>query len=129
MPRLIRIPADLQVPITEVEGKVEFPGLNDFFGPGSLVERVGSGPLRLLGTDNNVPVLVVDEEGRLKQLPYNERATILYVPAASRHRSWIAGDALVVGEGITAEGPDFIGLDDTIGRGNIEDLIAHYRKI
>lgn len=127
MVRAVHIPADPQDTIRDVEVNLE--RLGEFFGPGSLFERVTSGPLRdELGTVDNLPVLVVDEEGRLKSLPYNERATILYVPSASRHSHWIAGDALVLGEGMTAEGPDFLEVGAGVGARPVADLIERYRN-
>jgi hypothetical protein len=72
--------------------------------------------------------MVVDEEGRLNGAAYNERATILYVPGSFREQTWIAGDALIVGEGMTDEGPDFLTLPERIGVGDVVDLIERFRN-
>lgn len=130
MARVVLIPADPQDAIRDVEvPDVRLENLQRLIG-GGYIERVTSGPLRdSASSEDNLPVMVVDEEGRLKHLRYNERATILYVPAASRQMHWIAGDAIVVGEGMTPEGPDFIDLPEDAGARTISDLIEHYRGI
>lgn len=129
MARFVKIPADPKQPIVDVEGSWEYPGLNRLLGV-ELVERVTSAPLMdELGTDESRPILVVDEEGRVTSKPYNERATVLYVPHAARDFAWIAGDALVVGEEMTHDGPDFRGVADHIGSVDIERVIDKYRKI
>lgn len=127
MLRAILIPADEREPLRELttEGTI-VQLINQGIDSNRLIERVSSGPLRELGTIENVPVLVVDEEGRLDHLAPNSRATILYVPTASRLHNFLAGDAIVIGEGMTPDGPDFIGLADHVGVADIEDLITQY---
>lgn len=127
MLRAILIPADEREPLRELTSEVSIAVLlNQGIDSNRYIERVTSGPLRELGTVENMPVLVVDEEGRVDNLPANNRATILYVPSASRLHNYLAGDVLVVGEGMTDEGPDFIGLADHVGVSDIEDLIERY---
>lgn len=51
-------------------------------------------------------IMLVDDEGLLKDSPYNARASIL-----SRCPCGLVGDALVVAEGIVDGEPDVVGLD------------------
>lgn len=110
-----------------IEVTLRYPGLNSLFGEGSLVERVALPRLTdKFGTEDPYPVMVVDEESLLKDLPRNENATRLYVPAPYRDRHMIAGDALIVGEGMTSEGPDFVTLPERVTVEAIEALIETF---
>jgi hypothetical protein len=52
--------------------------------------------------------LVVDDTGVRKGLPVNRRASILY--GTPEHGQPILGDALYLGEEMTPEGVDFVGI-------------------
>lgn len=51
-------------------------------------------------------IMLVDDEGHIRESPYNARASIL-----SRYPCGLVGDALVVGVGPVDGEQDFIGLD------------------
>lgn len=51
-------------------------------------------------------IILVDDEGLLKDSPYNARASML-----SRYPCGLVGDALVVAEGMVDGEPDIVGLD------------------
>lgn len=51
-------------------------------------------------------IMLVDDEGRIKDSPYNARASIL-----SRYPYGLVGDALIVAEGMVDGEPDIVGLD------------------
>lgn len=120
MARIIKIAVDGTV--TEQDIKTfRYPHLNELFGEDRFIERVKSARLQdrfgrsQVGDAHRVvPVMVVDESGRIDGLPINDMATRLYAPYPERHRYFIAGDAYIVGEGMTMEGPDFVGLPDEV---------------
>ena len=56
--------------------------------------------------DHGSMIILVDDEGLLKDSPYNARASIL-----SRYPCGLVGDALVVAEGMVDGEPDIVGLD------------------
>jgi len=110
-----------------IEVTLEYPGLNSLFGEGALVQRVALPRLtKRFGTEDPYPIMIVDEESLLKDVPRNENATRLYVPAAHRDRHMIAGDALIIGEGMTSEGPDFLPLPERVTVEAIKALIAEF---
>ena len=55
-------------------------------------------------------VMVVNEEGLIKELPINIAGSILYGTPA--HGSPIVGNIVIMKEGWTAEGKDLLGLSD-----------------
>ena len=55
-------------------------------------------------------VMIVDENGRLRDLPVNPVASILY--GVVRHGETIVGTALIMKEAMTDDGPDIVSLDD-----------------
>lgn len=54
--------------------------------------------------------MIVNEEGLLRDLPYNAVGSFLY--ETRKHGSPILGDIVIMKEGMTPEGPDIIGLSD-----------------
>ena len=77
-------------------------------------------------------VLIIDEEGRLKEEPaVNFIASYLY--GAHEHHEPIVGNALVMKLGMTNNGPDILPLDEAEARQVEESMraIAHvaYRKV
>lgn len=56
--------------------------------------------------DHGSMIILVDDEGLLRDSPYNARASIL-----SRYPCGLVGDALVVAEGMYNGEPDIVGLD------------------
>lgn len=126
MSRAIIIRIDGTVELTEVE--LGYPGLNQVFGEGSLVERVVLPRLTdKFGIDEPYPILIVDEEGRVKGLPRNEDATRLYVPAPYRESHFIVGDALIIGEAMGREGAEFVALPERVTLEEIKGLIALFK--
>ena len=106
------------------ETDINFENLGRLFGENSYFEIVHAKSLGETFTDiDGTAVMVVDEEGRVKDLPYNKKATILYAPAAYRDRYFIAGDAYLFGEGFTVNGSNFLDLPSRIGLADVEDLI------
>lgn len=55
-------------------------------------------------------VMIVDEEGLLKQLPLKKTGSYLY--KTDEHGQPIVGDILIMKFGYTEEGPDVMGLDE-----------------
>lgn len=77
-------------------------------------------------------ILMIDEEGRLKDRPaVNFIASYLY--GAHEHHEPIVGNVLVMKMGMTNEGPDIMPLDEAEARQVEESMrkIAHiaYRKV
>ncbi len=60
--------------------------------------------VRMPGHGNSI--MLVDDEGHIRESPYNARASIL-----SRYPYGLVGDALVVAEGMVDGEPDVVGLD------------------
>jgi len=126
--RAILIPADENERVREVDlpkgpWHLAFKQYFEWF------ERVSTVPLRDRFTDlDGDVVMVVDEEGRVYDRPYNRRASFLYAPGAEHHRHYIAGDALLVGEGMTEDGLDFVPLQERVGVIDVEELIERYEK-
>lgn len=107
--RGIRIPYDIDLPIEEVEVG-PYPGINDALSvhtiPGRRVwiERVKTPELHSLAQVDYDPEtrrggspfpsvdMWVDEEGLVKRLPWNVRASVFYPLGV------IAGDAILLGE-------------------------------
>ncbi len=55
-------------------------------------------------------VMVVNDEGLLRKLPFNDTGCIMYGTAAHGHP--IVGDIVVMKEGFTSEGVDFVNFRD-----------------
>lgn len=133
--RVIHIPAALDKPIEEFTlVNFKYPVLNKALAERQpdarteIIERVHTEYTHGLIGGNGYPtvVMIVDEEGRLKNLPFNLRAAMLYHP-----RAIIAGDAFLVGEGMVLdeegfEEPDFISLPDVV---TIERVTEHLSLI
>lgn len=135
--RAIYIPADAGKPLEAIDLEtMRYPALNRLLEertgqPGVWIERVAGPLLHSLAQPDYDPVrraggsrfpsivMVVDEEGLLKRLSFNSRASVFY------NGGPIVGDVLLVGEDDeTGEGPDFTGLsvsvedvEAVIGRG------------
>jgi hypothetical protein len=63
----------------------------------ATMQRVVGGYIELVtigGTPDRRDMLVVDEEGLLKQKPINQAATALYRGTPARHNGVIVGDAI-----------------------------------
>ena len=58
--------------------------------------------------------MLVDEEGRLKENEPNLIGSYLY--ESDRHRNYIMGNILFVGEELTDEGLDFCGIEESVFR-------------
>lgn len=129
MERLIKIAVDGSITDIEVS-TLRYPHLNVLLGDNRMVERVKVGRLTDWFPRNEgmgaQPVLIVDESGRVDGLPYNENATRLYAPLPDRHKYFITGDAYVVGEAMTREGPDFVGLTDNVTIEKVAELVAMF---
>lgn len=103
MIRGIKIPADDSQPITHVDIPIQYPKLKEFLG--GWVERVHTATMPVMECGCHT-VLIVDEEGVMKRLPQNRRATIYYQFAYG-----ILGDAYLVGEGLVTSDDGFPDLD------------------
>jgi hypothetical protein len=102
--KAVKVPADITQPITVID--VDY-GWQNFAraigGECQYIERF-SCPL----TQEFGLVGVVDEDGQFDGQPRNFRAWALY-PLPNY---LLAGDVLVIAEGMTPEGPDFVDLPD-----------------
>lgn len=116
--RLIRIPADDSLPVHVVE--LEVP---------AGFERVSLNSLHdaFADTDGTV-VMAVEEEFRFNHKPYNFRASVLYAPHQQHNQYYIGGDAFIVGEDMTPDGPDFVDVPIRIGSADIDDVIERYKN-
>src|SRR4051812_11373706 len=84
----IRVPARITHPITVAE----FAGLDDYqAGVGGMIEAVDIPRLGI--------TIYVNEEGLLRQMEFNPRATYLwwYHVVESRQKAMLVGDAVIVG--------------------------------
>lgn len=99
--RAVQIPIDPAVPVRLVEVGTGYQSFAKAIGgPCQYIERVRC-PLTTFGL-----VTVVDEDGLFNDQPPNPRAWPLYpVPGYTLH-----GAVLVMAEGMTAEGIDFVDL-------------------
>lgn len=140
--RVIFIPADLNSPLEEfVVPDIKYPAFNELLAekskhhdgdvnppPGGTsvwVERVTSPWLHSLAQPDYDPIkrmggsrwpsvsMLVDEEGRLKGLPVNRRATLFY------GHPYIAGDALLVGD----VEEDFTGLPEDVTITSVDEVM------
>jgi hypothetical protein len=68
-------------------------------------------------------VMIVDEEGLLKDKPLNLCGSVLY--ETRKHDSPIVGDIVIMREDYGAEGPDIFGLEEQ----HIEELIPFLNSI
>lgn len=70
-------------------------------------------------------VMLVDDEGLLRDSPYNVRASLV-----SRYPAGLVGDALVVGEGLVDGEPDFVSVSNvaahmiTLFASDFEEVIS-----
>jgi hypothetical protein len=94
---IFQIPDDSSQPLEYRVIPHNLDGLRHAIG-GGWIEIVRTPFMPLLGCSCRC-VLVVDEEGLIKQTEYNERATVFYP-----HNPGIHGDAFLVGEGPDPEG-------------------------
>ncbi|WP_409048298.1 DUF3846 domain-containing protein [Microbacterium sp. HA-8] len=88
MPKGIYIPADQEAPLEHRE----LQGLEDY-------QTVVGGYIEAVDLPEAGATLFVNEEGLLRKLPFNPRATFLWwfwVPAA-RYKAMLVGDAILVG--------------------------------
>lgn len=93
---MVRICSDGQIERIPCKGLLKLQVLQDLVG--GYIETV---PVRMKPEEGVWPLLIVDEEGKLKGKPLNTAATLL---ADVDHS--IVGDAVLVG----AMGPELIGL-------------------
>ncbi len=68
-------------------------------------------------------VMIVNEEGRLRQLPVNQTASVLY--GFLIHRQPIVGNVVIMQEVMTDDGPDIRGLDMKSAR-NLISLLCGF---
>lgn len=66
--------------------------------------------------------MIVNEEGLLRNLPYNAVGSYLY--ETQKHGSPILGNIVIMKEGMTPEGPDIIGLSDD----DVNTLYTMFKK-
>ena len=103
--KAIRVPADVKKPIVTIDVQKNWESLAAAIGGGcDYIER-----FRCPLTPEYGLVGVLDEEGQYSQVQQpNQRAWALYpVPGYT-----LKGDVLVLAEGMTPEGVDFIDLPD-----------------
>lgn len=89
---------------------------------GGYVERVVIGNYSTRTRFDGV-IMLVDEDGRHKDLPHNPRASFLYGQLV--HGQPIVGDAFIVGEYIGAEGADFCDLPEKWTLENLDEYLAN----
>lgn len=104
------IPADSSQPTKYVEVKNDLKSVSELVG--GYIEIVRNHYLPVLPCGCRV-VQVVNEEGHLDHLPFNQRATTQYYPFSLG----IAGDVFLVGEGVVrssdgSEEVDFVSLPE-----------------
>lgn len=97
------IPADDSIPMELKCIGTSLDDLRKLVG-GGWIEIVRTEPMPRLSGQDRVS-MVVDEEGLIKNLPVNRRATKHYYPYPPNQ---IHGDAFLIGEGTmyTSDGPD-----------------------
>lgn len=124
--KIIKVPVTGEVELVNVDS-MEYPNLaNATVGEGNLIERVFPRLFRLareerIADGRNWFVMIVNEEGIRQGLPENVRASLLY--GFRDHGGRIYGDAWVIGEGYTEDGPDFVELDADITVEVVEAMI------
>lgn len=120
--RAIKIPAEASAPLEEVDIPAGFPQMNIAIlgSSDALIQEVYAKGLHVISEQTgHQTILLVDEEGLIKNLPLNKRASVLYGTHVHTHP--IVGDAWVVSS--TRE--DWISLSTTIGTGQIHGAIDH----
>lgn len=115
--RGLLIPVDPAEPVRDIEApdtySEQLPFLREAMG-GGWVEMVHTSRLQDTIDRSKTPrvekiVMLVDEEGAVKNLPINPRATLLYAPGVSN----IHGPALIFGEHRDPmEGDDIVSLPE-----------------
>jgi hypothetical protein len=124
--RLIKIP--VSGPLVEVFVEdFGYPALNTvLFDKDTLIEPVRPKGFDLFSTPDTKVIFVVDEEGLLKELPLNTRASLLY--GSHVHQQPIVGDAYVLFETFDPmEGGIWTGLPEHITIPEVEQAIAGAR--
>lgn len=131
MYRAIFIPADIGESMREIEFDdfMELGGLISGTREFTMVERVATNTLNRVYPDlipGRYPQvnMWVDEEGLLKSLPYNARATLFY-PGGG-----IVGNAILTGEGLvkSEDGfmePDLVTLPDSVTVRSVQSVMDH----
>jgi hypothetical protein len=86
---------------------------------GGYFERVNTPQLQTLSkiADCGPIAMLVDEDGIAKGLRYNARASSLYLGD-------IYGDVVLISEGMTSEGPDFVGLTESMTAERLISIMA-----
>lgn len=124
--KIIKVPVEGKIEYVEVE-TFDYPKLQEAtVGVANFIERVVPTMFRQIreeriGIGQNWFVMIVDEDGIRQGLPVNQRASFLY--GTRNHGGSIYGDAWIVGEGYTDEGPDFVDLDDDVTPDVIAGLV------
>lgn len=108
--KAILVPVDLTEPMKEVEG--EFREMHRAAGI-EFCERVNTRPMH----DRFHTVMVVEEDGRDRGYPINYRASMI-----CRHPHGIVGPVLLLSEGMTSDGMDFL----DVPTGTL-DLLKEYK--
>ena len=71
-------------------------------------------------------VMIVNEEGLIKELPVNVVGSLLY--GTPVHGSPIVGNIVIMKEGWTSEGKDLIGLTDEEAAQITNELVAMFQR-
>ena len=71
-------------------------------------------------------VMIVNEEGLIKELPVNVVGSIMY--GTPVHGSPIVGNIVIMKEGWTSEGKDLIGLTDEEAAQITNELVAMFQR-
>lgn len=118
--RVIKVPADPGQPISVIDINHHWTDMAEAIGGGcEYIERFHC-PL----TRTYHLVGVCDEEGQYGDQRANERAWPLY----PMQGYYLRGDVLVVAEGMTPEGPDFIDLpNEDLAMSLVRDLLEGAR--
>lgn len=85
--KVLYVPANIAEPMEVREIEPTLDGMKALVG----------GWLEVVGLTNPVGTLYLDEEGKLKRLPFNQRATAIAQQRNAMFLDFIAGDAFISG--------------------------------
>ena len=107
--RAIRIDVNGTVTGLDIKTDPIYVGINDALGS-EIFEIVRT---RVTGDDGERVILLVDESGLCKGLPYNDVGNVVAL-LLGYGSSPLAGPVLIMHEGMTDDGPDLIDMDKIV---------------
>lgn len=125
----IKVPVDIKEPIELIEVETTYGAEGDLKSViGGWIEIVRPHAMRSLEH-----VLVIDEEGRLKDLPVNIRASYLYGTFSDEHRKGhgqpICGLAIIISEGMVMQPEGYPEPDFKAFHQKPEDVLKYYMDL